>query len=121
MASVISSAVLTVLCFPDITGATIGAYLSVAFTIGTYKTGGIPMGLVAFADSVTVDFNGFLVCTIVSETSDASSAIYTFKYLPSSDLVQIFSDGTELANGATVNITDSVVANPVWNRTTTLG
>lgn len=67
MSSVNASVTLSVLCFPDITGATIRAWLLATINPGTYTTGGLPMGLVAFADSVTVDFHGFLQCIVQSE------------------------------------------------------
>jgi hypothetical protein len=122
MSSAVSSVTLTQLCFPDITGATLGAYLSVSFGAGTYTTGGIPMGLVLYADQRTIDFNNFLVCAFYDETSsDSSGVVYSFRYIPTTDSVQIFSNGTELASGASVAITDSVLAHAVWNRTTTLG
>lgn len=121
MSSAVSAVTLKVLCFPDITGATIGAFLQLAFGAGTYTTGGIPMGLIAFADSVTVDFNGFLTCAFFDESSEESGNTYTFRYVPATDSLQIALNGTELANGASVTITDSVVAHAIWNRTTTLG
>jgi len=121
MSSAVSSVSLKVLCFPDITGATIGAFLQLSFGAGTYTTGGIPMGLVAFADSVTVDFNGFLTCTLYDESAEESGSIYTFRYVPSTDSLQINLNGTELGNGASVTLTDTVIAHAIWNRTTTQG
>ena len=119
-ASVYASAKLTPLCFPDITSATIGAYLQVTFNAGAYTTGGIPFGLINFADGVTVDFNGFLECDVRDESMSAGTA-YTFRYVPSSDTLIVYSNGTELTNFAALAITDSVIAHAVWNRTTTLG
>jgi hypothetical protein len=40
--------------FPDITGKTIKIWGQVVLTAGTYLTGGLPMGLMAFADARTV-------------------------------------------------------------------
>jgi hypothetical protein len=110
---------LTTLCFPDITGATLGAYGLATFAPGAYVAGGVPFGLVQYADARTIDFNGFLMCQLLDETQEVNQ--YTFKYIPSSDVVQIFLNGTELANGIPINITDPVLFHAVWNRTTTLG
>jgi hypothetical protein len=124
MSSAIAAAIIdpaTTLCFPDITGATIGAYFNVTFSPGTYVTGGVPMGLIAWADSQTVDFHGFLECTVTNESYDPPGAVYTFRYVPTTDTLVIFLNGVELASGASVTITDSIIAHGVWNRTTTLG
>ena len=89
-----------------------------------YTTGGIPLGLVAFADARTVDFNGFL------------SAQYTmnllkehpiqFHYIPSTDTLQIYSSThlrNRLTNGAalpTALLTDSsIMFHAVLDRTVT--
>jgi hypothetical protein len=122
MSSAVASVSLSELCFPDITGKTIGAYILVTFGVGTYTTGGIPFGLVAFADQRTVDFNAFLICALYDETSsDASGTAYSFRYIPATDSVLIYANGTELASGASVTITDSVIAHAVWDRTTVRG
>lgn len=133
MSDIIAGISLGVLCFPDITGATIGAWLSVSFGYGlNYTTGGIPMGLVKFADSVTVDFNGFLECTVWDESAANGTTAYSFRYVPATDTLQIFqtllgSTGatTELVNGAALPtallVDSSVIANAIWNRSTVIG
>ena len=133
MSDIIAGISLGILCFPDISGATIGAWLSVSFGYGlNYTTGGIPMGLVKFADSVTVDFNGFLECTVWDESQFDGATLYTFRYVPATDTLQIFATSasgagatTELANGAALPtallVDSSVVANAVWNRSTVIG
>jgi hypothetical protein len=120
MSSAVSSVTLTELTFPDITGKTIGAYLQVSFGPGTYTTGGIPFGLVLYADQRTVDFNGFLECLLTDETAPGGN-VYSFRYVPATDSLVILLNGTELASGASVTITDSVIAHAIWDRTTVRG
>jgi hypothetical protein len=134
MSNIVPGVTLTELCFPDITGKTIKAWGSVAFGYGlNYTTGGIPFGLVNFADARTVDFNGFLKCEVIDENvqaQDASHTVFTFFYVPSTDKLQIFSqtsstDLAELTNGAVIPtylLTDaSIIFQATWNRTTVLG
>ena len=134
MSNIVPGVTLTDLCFPDITGATIRAWGHVSFGYGlNYTTGGIPFGLVAYADAKTVDFNGFLQCLVWDESvqaQDASHTTYSFYYIPATDTLQIFSqtsssDKAELANGAVIPtylLTDaSIIFEATWNRTTFLG
>ncbi len=133
MSNIVAGITLGTLCFPDITGATIGAWFSVSFGYGlNYTTGGIPAGLTAFADAQTIDFNGFLECTVWDESPFDGTTLYTFRYVPSTDKLQIFqtlggSTGTttELANGSALPtallVDSSVVAKAVWNRSTVIG
>jgi len=134
MSNIVPGVTLTELCFPDITGKTIKAWGSLAFGYGlNYTKGGIPMGLLQFADVRTVDFSGFLLCEIWDESvqaQDASGTLYSFYYVPATDKLQIFSqtasaDLAELANGAalpTYLLTDAnIIFQATWNRTTVLG
>jgi hypothetical protein len=125
MSSVNASVTLSILCFPDITGATIKAWLLVTVNSGTYVTGGIPFGLLAFADTHTVDFNGFLDCAVKSELPlvVGTSGEYTYRYSPSTDGLQILKNGTEIAAGAIPAevLADDIIAQATWNRTTVLG
>ena len=127
MSSVTSTISLSTLCFPDITGATIKAWGTVTFTSGTYNAGGLAMGLLTYADARTVDFYGFLQCNVTDETAVAAGVnSYTLRYVPTGDLLQIIDNttGKELANGASVPaslVTDSLIFEATWNRTTTLG
>src|ERR1700677_3976581 len=129
MSSVTGSVSLSILDFPDITGATIKAWLLVTINSGTYLTGGIPMGLVAFADANTVDFHGFLACRVNSEEPYVvgTSGEYEYTYSPVTDTLQIFGPGSggpgnggELAAGAIPAeiLGDSIVAEALGNRTT---
>jgi hypothetical protein len=125
MSNFVPEVALSILCFPDITGATIKIWGSVAFGSGyTYTTGGIPFGLLALADSKTVNFDGFLRCEVFDEAA-AGATVYSFRYVPSTDSLQIFSSGTELANGASIPsalVTDSsILFEATFNRTEMLG
>jgi len=125
MSSVVPVVTLSELCFPDITGKTIGAWGQVNFAAGSYTTGGLSMGLLAFADARTVDFNGFLRCEVYGEdVITGSVGTYTYHYSPVGDVLQLLLNGTELANGAAIPaavLNDTVLFHAVWNRTTVLG
>lgn len=126
MSSVLSALTLSEVCFPDITGKTIRAWGTVAFSAGSYTTGGLVMGLLNFADARTVDFNGFLRCEVWGEDPvTASVGGYKYHYSPTGDVLQIFnSSGVELANNASIPaavLNDIVLFEATWNRTTTLG
>jgi hypothetical protein len=125
MSSVTSVITLTVLNFPDITQSTIQAWLQVNFSAGSYTTGGLLMGLLAFADSKTVDFNGFLRASVWGEdVVTATVGGYAYHYSPVGDTLQILLNGVELASGAAIPaavLNDIVLCLAVWNRTTVLG
>jgi hypothetical protein len=125
MSDIIAGVSLSILNFPDITSSTTKFWLSVALGYGlNYTTGGIPFGLIALADSKTVNFDGFLRCDVFDEAA-AGATVYTFRYVAATDTLQIFSNGTELSNGAvlpTALLTDSsIVAEATFNRTEMLG
>jgi hypothetical protein len=125
MSDIIAGISLSILNFPDITSSTTKFWLSVALGYGlNYTTGGIPFGLIALADSKTVNFDGFLRCDVFDEAA-AGATVYTFRYVAATDTLQIFSNGTELSNGAvlpTALLTDSsIVAEATFNRTEMLG
>ena len=125
MSDIIAGVSLSILDFPDITSSTTKFWLSVALGYGlNYTTGGIPFGLIALADSKTVNFDGFLRCDVFDEAA-AGATVYTFRYVPATDTLQIFGNGTELSNGAvlpTALLTDSsIVAEATFNRTEMLG
>jgi hypothetical protein len=124
--SLITSVIsLSELCFPDITGKTIRAWGQVSFTPGTYVAGGLLMGLLAYADARTVDFNGFLRCEVFGEdVITASVGGYQFHYSPVGDVLQITLNGVELATGATIPtqvLSDTILFMATWNRTCVLG
>jgi len=126
MASGNSLITLTELCFPDITGKVIRGWGQVVFAPGAYITGGLAMGLIAWLDARTVDFNGFLRCRVFGEdpiTANTAQGI-TYHYSPVGDVLQIFLNGVELASGAAVPVqvlSDFVLFEVSVNRTTVLG
>jgi hypothetical protein len=97
--------------FPDITGRTLKIWGQVVITAGTYQTGGLAFGLLAFADARTVDFNGFLKCSVWDEEPLTSTNDYTYWYSPVTDTLQIIDNktGLELANNTLLPITDPSV------------
>lgn len=125
MSSVISTITLTELTFPDFSSKVQRAYGQVNFTSGTYTTGGLPMGLLAFADARTVDYNGFLRCEVWGEdVITASVGGYQFHYSPVGDVLQILLNGTELSNGVAIPVNvlnDIVMFEAAWDRTTARG
>jgi len=125
MSSVTSVISLSELCFPDITGKTIQAWGQVGFTPGTYVAGGLTMGLLAYADARTVDFNGFLRCSVFGEDVVTTTVGgYSYHYSPVGDVLQISLNGVELATGAAIPaavLADTILFLAVWNRTTVLG
>ena len=87
--------------------------------------GGLVMGLIAYADARTVDFQGFLRCSVFGEDVITSTVGgYGYHYSPVGDVLQITFGGVELANGAALPsnvLLDTVLFLAVWNRTTVLG
>jgi hypothetical protein len=107
--SVNASLTLIEVCFPDITGKVIRGWGQVLVTAGGYITGGLPMGLIAWLDGRTVDFNGYLRCEVWDEEVQLSG-LYRYHYSPVSDTLQIFTPaGVELASGVSVPIVDTQI------------
>jgi hypothetical protein len=103
MASGTSLITLSELCFPDCTQKVIRGWGQVTFTPGSYTTGGLTMGLLAWLDARTVDFNGFLRCQVFGEdVITATVGNVTYHYSPVNDGLQIVIGGVELANGAAI-------------------
>ena len=126
MPSVNSLVTLTELCFPDITGKVIRGWGQVLFSPGAYITGGLAMGLIAWLDARTVDFNGFLRCSVFGEDPVSSSVGLgiTYHYSPVGDVLQIFLNGVELANGSAVPVqvlNDNLLFEVQVDRTTVRG
>ena len=126
MSNIVPGVSLTPLCFPDITSKTTRLFATVNFGYGLqYTTGGIPAGLLAFADANTVNADGFLYAEVWDENVQGTT-LYSFFYVPATDKLQIFSqtnaaDIAELGNGAilpTYLLTDaSIILEAAWNRT----
>lgn len=125
MSSVNSLITLTELCFPDITGKTLQAWGQVIFSAGNYVAGGLIMGLLQYADTRTVDFNGFLRCSAWGEdVITATVGGYEYHYSPIGDVLQITLNGVELVAGNPIPaavLNDTVLFLAVWNRTCVLG
>lgn len=113
----VSTVTLAPLCENDCTSKTIRAYLQIAFSAGSYTTGGLPAGVVAYFDAHTIDVTQYLISHIKGETTQPSEV--GFRYVPSTDSIQIFSGGSELANGASIPATvtsDTIVGFFIYNR-----
>ena len=124
MSSVVSQVTLTELTWPDITGKTIKGWGTVAFSAGTYLVGGLAMGLLLWLDARTCDFNGFLKCTVVGDNPSTPGVLYTYRYSPVGDVLQIYLNGTELTAGTTLPAAvtgDTLVFEVTVDRTTTRG
>ena len=125
MSSVNSVITLSTLCFPDITQSTLRAWGQVNFSVGAYVQGGLVMGLLAYMDARTVDFNGFLRCEVFGEdVITATVGGYTYHYSPVGDVLQITLNGVELASGTaipTAILNDTILFMATVNRTTVLG
>jgi len=84
------------------------------------------MGLIAWLDSRTVDFNGFLRCRVFGEdpvSANVGQGI-SYHYSPVGDVLQIFQLGVEVANGAAVPVqvlNDNVLFEVSVDRTTVRG
>jgi hypothetical protein len=128
MASPITNTEVTLIpvTFPDFSSKVIRAYLQVNFSVGSlYATGGVYAGLIPFADSNTIDANGFLKASVQGEQPVAAGGtVYTFRYSPIGDVLQIFGNGTELPNGSNIPsqiLADTLLLTAEWDRTTTRG
>ena len=76
MSNIVPGVSLTPLCFPDITSKTTRLFATVNFGYGLqYTTGGIPAGLLAFADANTVNADGFPVCQSVGRECTGHHAV----------------------------------------------
>ena len=107
--SVNASLTLVEVCFPDVTGKVIRGWGQVVITPGGYVTGGLAMGLIAWLDGRTVDFNGFLRCDVWDEEVQLNG-LYKYHYTPVTDTLQIFTPaGVELASGASVPFVDPAI------------
>ena len=83
------------------------------------------MGLLAYADARTIDFNGFLRCEVFGEdVVTATVGGYTYHYSPVGDVLQITLNGVELLPGAAIPaavLNDTVLFMATWDRTTVRG
>ena len=108
MALPYSTVTLVELTHPDITGKTLRMWGQVVLSPGSYKRGGLPMGLLLFADQRTVDFNGFLRCDVWDE--EAVTNLLTYHYSPANDTLQVFQGNVEYLDGVTLNLVDPIIS-----------
>ena len=112
---------------PDITKSTIQLFLQISIGSGYYTVGGVPMGLKAFANSVGISANAqYLIGFIQSEIATQNSGLslptqggFQYKYIPASDLLQIFENNVELTASEPVPpgvLNDIVIGQFIWNR-----
>jgi hypothetical protein len=97
---------------------TISMWLQVSIGSGVYATGGIPAGVQAQANAKTIDDTTFLFALVESELTRGAT-YYTYKYIPTTDKLQIFSNGTELSASAIIPsavLTDTIVGEFTYNR-----
>ena len=105
---------------------TITLWLQIAFGTGYYTVGGVPSGLAAYAGSLTVNDTQFLWADIKSEdavTTSLNQGGYTYRYVPATDLIQIFDGaqaaGNELTSSQVIPagvLNDTIVAQITYNR-----
>lgn len=88
---------------PDITSRTIILYLQIAFSAAAYAVGGVPAGVAAYANKNGIDAGQFLFSNVEGEDTvvDGSGSLPTvggvvFKYIPSTDKIQLFDGRTGL-------------------------
>jgi len=117
----VSTVTLSTLCENDITGKTISAYLQITISAGTYQAGGLAAGLVAYADAHTIDTAAFLKADINGEGpvgSSPSIGVYGYRYVPSTDTIQITQSGAEISATAIPAgvVNDTIVGKFTWNR-----
>lgn len=112
---------------PDITKMTIQLYLQILIGQGYYTVGGIAANLKAFASAQGISANAqFLFSQIASEVATQNSALslptqggFSYKYIPASDLLQIFINGAELTASEPIPqgvYEDTITGWFVWNR-----
>jgi hypothetical protein len=117
---------LSELTHPDITGKSLRSWGVVTINPGGYTSGGIPFGLMQYADQRTVDFNGFLRCEVYGEEPKNNIILATiaYRYTPVTDSLQIFNNGVELAGGSAIPVSvlsDTLLFEAQWDRTSVRG
>lgn len=105
---------------------TITAYLQLAFSAGFYTVGGVPAGLAAYMNSLTVNTTEFLWGEIKSEepfTTSLGIGGYTYRYNPLNDTIQIFDGPQQASNELTASqaipagvLNDVIVGRFTYNR-----
>lgn len=117
----------TVICGPTFDSKTVQLWGQLTFGGSDfYETGGIPVGLVALANSLTIDTSAgqFLQCEIWGEdtifTASFEQGGYTYHYAYPADVVQISTPaGVELTNSQLLPaavLNDVVMFHATWIR-----
>jgi hypothetical protein len=112
---------------PTIDSRTITVYLQLAFGTGYYNTGGIPAGIAAFINDLTVNTSNPLWAEVHSEdvvgSTSASLGNYYYIYNFTYDTIQIFDgpadNATELQASQLIPVgvlTDTIVGRFTYNR-----
>ena len=99
---------------------TITLWIQIAFGTGGYPVGGVPSGIAAFVDANGVDAGKFLGAYIQSEATevDGGSSLPTvggidYRYVPSTDKIQMFNSRTGLEFTSSEAIPPSVLNDSV--------
>lgn len=114
---------------PSIDSKTISLWLQISFATSVpgapayYQTGGVPSGVAAYAAAHTIDTAQFLQANIQGEetvTSSPSTGGVFYKYIPSTDCIQIFDNsGTEFTSSEVIpaeTLNDTIVGKFTYNR-----
>ena len=112
---------------PSIDSKTITLWLQVAFSQGYYTVGGVAAGLKAYASAQGISANAqFLEARFSSEAPVLNSGLslptqadYTYKYIPTTDNIQILVNGVEFTPSEPIPpgvLNDTIVLAAVWNR-----
>lgn len=111
---------------PAFDSRTSTVWLQISFGTGYYTVGGVPTGIAAFVDSLTVDATAFLAAYVQSEaatTNDGSSLPVvggvTYKYIPATDKMQMFINGVEFTASEAIPhavLNDTIVGQFIYNR-----
>ena len=123
----LATVTLTPICGPTFDSKTAQLWGQVTFGGSDfYETGGVPAGLAALANSLTIDTSAgqFLQCEIWGEdtifTSSFEQGGYLFHYAYPADVIQIFTPGgTELTNSQLIPaavLNDVVMFHATWVR-----
>jgi hypothetical protein len=111
---------------PSIDSKTITLWLQLSFSLGYYNPGGLAAGVATLAGKETIDTKFFLQANINGEltVSAGQSSLpavggFQYHYVPTTDSIQIFYNGTELTASETVPsgvINDVVVGSFQYQR-----
>jgi hypothetical protein len=113
---------------PTIDSRTISMWYQIAFSAGSYPVGGVPAGVAAAVSALTIDDTQYLGSHIEGEDtvvlgggSLPTVGGIVFKYIPSTDKIQLFDfqTGLELQSSETIPpavLNDTIVGEFTYNR-----